>query len=444
MKVPAPPHFSEYATKEFGIVKRIGKHDITEGKSIFDLHVALNYGQATGSAQLLRFITEHTEIVNHPPYEDWQCAMTVGNTSGLEIALRMLTTRGDCILTEDYTFCSALETALPMGLKPIGIPMDSEGIISDSLDSILDNWDPSAHNNASKPWVLYTIPTGQNPTGSTQSEERRQEIYKVAQKHDLYIIEDEPYYFLQMQPYTGPSSPDVPPPSSHQDFLRQLVPSYLSMDTDGRVMRLDSFSKVIAPGARTGWITASEQIVERFVRHGEVTIQNPGGISQIVLYKLLDETWGHAGYLEWLINLRMEYTGRRNTICEACERWLPREVTEWSPPMAGMFLWIRILWHKHPAASTKTALEIEEDIFQAGIERGVLMAKGSWSRAEPDAEPSPDDDMFFRLTFAAASSEAIEEAIKRAGETLRVMFGLDCGDEGEVKEGEKVAQNGGK
>ena len=250
----------------------------------------------------------------------------------------MLTTRGDYILTEDYTFCSALECALPLGLKSVGIPMDSEGIIAGALDSILDNWDPSTHENASKPWLLYTIPTGQNPTGSTQSEERRHEIYKVAQKHDLYIIEDDPYYFLQMQPYTGPSSPDVPPPSSHQDFLRQLVASYLSMDTDGRVMRLDSFSKVIAPGTRTGWITASEQIVERFVRHSGVSIQNPSGISQIFLFKLLDETWGHAGYLEWLINLRMEYTGRRNIICEACERWLPREVTEWSPPMAGMFV----------------------------------------------------------------------------------------------------------
>lgn len=76
----------------------------------------------------------------------------------------------------------------------------------------------------------------------------------------------------------------------------------------------------------------------------------------------------------------------------------------------------------------------------------MLIAKGSWSRAEPDAEPSPDDDMFFRLTFAAASSEAIQEAVQRAGETLRVMFGLisDDGGEGEVKEAEKVVQNGRK
>lgn len=263
--------------------------------------------------------------------------MTVGNTSSLEIALRMLTTRGDHILTEDYTFCSAVETAHPLGLKCVGIAMDSEGIVPNILESTLDNWNPSVHDNAAKPWLLYTIPTGQNPTGATQSEQRRRDIYRVAQKHDLYIIEDEPYYYLQMQPYTG-SAPTAPPPSSHEDFLSQLLPSYVSMDTDGRVLRLETFSKVIAPGARLGWIVASEQIVERFVRHSEVTVQNPSGISQLVLFKLLEEAWGHAGYFEWLINLRMEYTARRDNICVACEQWLPQEVTEWSAPMAGMFV----------------------------------------------------------------------------------------------------------
>ena len=152
--------------------------------------------------------------------------MTVGSTSALDIALRMFTTRGDYILTENYTFCSAIETATPLGLKCIGIAMDSEGIIPSILDSTLEEWDPSVHDNAKKPWLLYTIPTGQNPTGATQSEHRRRELYRVAQKHDLYIIEDEPYYYLQMQPYTGPSAPTAPPPSSHEEFLSQLVPSY--------------------------------------------------------------------------------------------------------------------------------------------------------------------------------------------------------------------------
>jgi len=115
-----------------------------------------------------------------------------------------------------------------------------------------------------------------------------------------------------MQPYTGPDAPDVPPPTNNEEFLKALIPTYLSMDIDGRVMRMDSFSKVIAPGTRVGWITASKQIVERFIRHNECSNQNPSGISQLILYKLLDESWGHDGYLQWLINLRLQYTKRRD------------------------------------------------------------------------------------------------------------------------------------
>ncbi|MCJ1482406.1 Aromatic/aminoadipate aminotransferase 1 [Schaereria dolodes] len=417
IKVPTPSRFSQEETESSGTVMNIGKYDVVEQKSLYDIHVAFNYGQPTGSAQLLRFVTEHTEIVHSPKYQDWQCCLTAGNTSALDMALRMFTTRGEFILSEEYTFTTAIETAIPMGVRVVGIKMDEEGLLPSSMDDILSNWDEQARG-APKPWLLYTVPSGQNPTGATQSEDRRHDIYRCAQKHDLYILEDEPYYYLQMQPYTGPNAPDVPAPASHEEFLKALVPSLLSMDVDGRVMRMDSFSKVIAPGTRVGWITASEQVVERFVRHHGLSTQNPSGISQLVLFKLLDETWGHAGYMDWLINLRLEYTKRRDIICYACEKFLPREVASWSPPAAGMFQWIQIDWKKHPHASEKGLLAIEEEIFQANIERGVLSFKGSWFRAEGDE----GEDMFFRATFAAATPEDITEAIRRFGEGLRAVF----------------------
>ena len=264
--------------------------------------------------------------------------MTVGSTSALDHAYRMLTTRGECILTEEYTYPTAVETAAPLGVACVGIKMDSEGLLPSHMDSILTTWDPSIHGGAPKPWLLYTIPTGQNPTGATQSEQRRRDVYRVAQKHDVFILEDEPYYFLQMEPYTKSSTPSPPPPSCHEEFLSNLVPSFLSMDVDGRVIRMDSFSKTIAPGSRMGWITASAQIIERFIRQSELSTQNPSGIAQIVLYKLLEETWGHGGYLDWLIHIRMQYTRRRDNICYACERFLPREVASWKEPDAGMFV----------------------------------------------------------------------------------------------------------
>jgi aromatic amino acid aminotransferase I len=314
-----------------------GKHDLANDTSIFDIATAFNYGQGRGSAQLLRWVTEHTETVHKPPYADWQCTMSIGSTSALDIALRMFTQRGDIILSEEYTFATAVETAAPMGVTVVGVPMDAEGLLPAAMDHILSSWDASARG-ARKPFVLYTVPTGQNPTGATQGAARRRAIYKVAQKHDLYILEDEPYYFLQMQPYTGPDSPPAPPPSSHAEFLSSLVPSLLSMDVDGRVMRMDSFSKVLAPGARVGWVTASEQVVARYSKHADVGTQGPSGMSQLVLFKLLDEHWGHEGYLDWLVHIRVEYTKRRGVILEACERYLPKEVVSWVPPMAGMFV----------------------------------------------------------------------------------------------------------
>ena len=256
----------------------------------------------------------------------------------------MLTRPGDFIMTEEYAYPASFETAAPMGVRPIGVRMCEEGLLPWHLDQVLSSWDPSAHDGAPRPRVLYTIPSGQNPTGATQSLQRRRELYAVAQKHDLFIIEDDPYYYLQMDPYEpsasapGPTAPAPKDETAHDSFLAALVPSLLAIDTDGRVLRLDSFSKIIFPGSRCGWVTGPAQLVERIVRHTECSVQGPSGLSQLVLYKLLDETWGHAGFLEWLVHLRAQYTERRDVMLECCEQYLPREVASWTPPAAGMFV----------------------------------------------------------------------------------------------------------
>lgn len=250
-----------------------------------------------------------------------------------DAALRIFCERGDYILTEEYAFASALETAAPLGIHIAAVKMDEQGLLPESMDDILTNWNEK-ERGAAKPHLLYTVPSGQNPTGATQGAQRRAEVYKVCQKHDVYIIEDEPYYFLQMQPYKT----DAPPPTTREEFLKVLLPSFLKMDVDGRVLRLESFSKVLSPGSRAGWVVGSAQVVERFARHFEASNQNPSGFSQLALFKLLDEEWGHSGYFDWLMHIRLEYTARRDALLEGCEKYLPREVTSWVPPSAGMFV----------------------------------------------------------------------------------------------------------
>ncbi|KAK3496950.1 PLP-dependent transferase [Neurospora hispaniola] len=438
LKVPTPPHFSEAATSQSGAEVRIGKYDTTDPsiQGTYDLAIALNYAQASGSAQLLRFVTEHTELVHNPPYSDWRTCLTIGSTGALEQTLRMLCDgpgRRDCLLTEEYSFSTALETAGPLGLKVVGVKMDGQGLLPEAMDELLSNWNPEEREGRRKPHVLYTVPSGQNPTGTTQGLERRKQVYEVARKHDLFVIEDEPYYYLQMpleeSKETGSGTTAAKEGEGEgkeeetvESFMSSLIPSLLSLDVDGRVLRMDSFSKVVVPGSRVGWVTASENIIEQYLRHAEVCNQGANGISQVILYKLLDEQWGHEGYFQWLMNLRREYTKRRDTMVTAAEKFLPKEVVSWTVPVAGMFYWLKIDHSQHPGIQAgKGILEVEEEIFNSCIARGVLVARGSWFRAEQDTEPN---ELFFRATFAAATAENMTEAIRRFGEAIRESFKL--------------------
>ncbi|KXJ91474.1 putative L-kynurenine/alpha-aminoadipate aminotransferase [Microdochium bolleyi] len=417
-----------------------------EESPYYDLSIALNYSQSVGAAQLLRWVTEHAELVSDPPYADWRCSLTIGSTGALEQAFRMLLCAGgrpgtggehvDSVITEEFSFATALETARPLGVRVYGVPMDGQGLIPEALDEILTGWDATARGGARKPHVLYTVPSGQNPTGATQGPQRRRDVYAVCQKHDVYIIEDEPYYFLHMPPYEGSRRAGREQQDQGQDqdidaFAASLAPTYLSLDVDGRVMRMDSFSKIVVPGSRLGWITASQQIVEQYVRHAECASQGPSGISQLVLHKLVDETWGHDGFLRWLMHLAKEYSTRRGILLDACERELRvlkgrgdgAELVKWVVPKAPLVscaqLWLEVNHAAHPDASTKSILQIEEEIYNACIANGVLVCRGSWFRAEPDV---PLSGMFFRTTYAASSEENMVKGIERFGQAVRESF----------------------
>ena len=159
-------------------------------ESTYDLATALNYGHAGGSPQLVRFFTEHVQLIHNPPYNDWETCLTCGSTSALDITFRILCDRGDWILTESFTYSGALGAAKPLGLNVLGVEMDHEGLRPDDLSSKLLTWDAS---KGPKPRMLYTIPSGHNPTGTTQTTERRKAIYQIAEQHDILIIEDDPY-----------------------------------------------------------------------------------------------------------------------------------------------------------------------------------------------------------------------------------------------------------
>ncbi|KAJ4252455.1 hypothetical protein NW762_011056 [Fusarium torreyae] len=390
----------------------------------YDLAVALNYGYTAGSPQILRFITEHIELVHDPPYQDWECCMTCGTTSALEVALRIFCNPGETMLVENHAYSGTLACARAQGIFLQSVKLDEYGLVPEDLDTRLTNWDLS---KGSKPHVLYTIPTGQNPTGTTQPLERRRQIYELAEKHDLYILEDDPYYFLQLEETTahGPS----PALFDLDRYLDSLPKSYLSLDVSGRVLRMDSTSKILAPGLRAGWITASSMVVDKFISFSEVGALHPSGPTQVMLYKLLDQSWGHDGFIRWLINLSTQYHRRRDILIAACHKYLPSGVCTWKTPESGMFLWVNV---KVPKLSTSDFSDgdtlwaahesIEENIFTQAQENGVLVSRGSWFMHDK----TELREVSFRLTFAAAQEDSLDRAVERFGSAIQTYMALNC------------------
>lgn len=392
----------------------------TKGEAEYDLSVAMNYGYSAGSPQVLRFVTEHVEMVHNPPYKDWESCLTCGTTSALEICFRIFCNPGDTILMKEFTYPGTISAAKAQGMKILGINIDSLGLTPEDLDHKLNNWDPAL---GPKPFLLYMIPTGQNPSGTTQSLERRKSIYQVAIRHDLYIIEDDPYYFHHL----GPRNTNCVSTTHQQQlelekYLKKLPPSYLSLDSHGRVLRLDTTSKILAPGLRCGWITASSQVIRKFLTYSEVSVLSPSGPSQVMLHKLLDETWGHEGLIQWLLSLSLQYSERRDLMVQACERFIPAKLCSWEVPINGMFLWFRV----HVSQSSQfpnrnlekdscdRLIQLEEMIFDQACRNGVLVSKGSWFVSSLEEVHGVN----FRVTFAAAPTDELTDAIQRFGEAL--------------------------
>lgn len=389
----------------------------TKGETAFDLSSALNYAEPSGWSQLVGFCRENTKIIHHPPYQDWDTTLTCGSTSAIEISLRMFCNRGDWMLAEASTYPGTLMASRAQGLNVQGIEMDGDGLVPEDLDDKLRNWDSS---RGRRPFILYTIPSGQNPTGITQSTERKKAIYQIAERYDLLILEDDPYFFLRLDKI--PALSDTPPwMSIPTKFQKSLHTSYLSLDKSGRVIRLESTSKILAPGLRCGWLTASKQIVDLFMDFVEVGPSAPSGPSQVMLYKLLVENWGQEGFVNWLDHLSGEYGMRRDSMVAACEKHLPNEVCTWTRPTHGMFIWITLDLNMHPIGAEKGAeqcQEVEDRISREAESNGVLVAKGSWFTVEGSS-----NKVFFRMTFVATVSEDdLERGVELFGRAVRAEF----------------------
>ncbi|KIP08349.1 hypothetical protein PHLGIDRAFT_18957 [Phlebiopsis gigantea 11061_1 CR5-6] len=416
-----------------------------------NLAVALQYGTAQGILPLQKFLQEFSSKIYQPGYEDFTTLVHTGNTDGWARIVLTLCNPGEMILTEEWTYPSALATCQPYGISPVPIAMDSEGMRADDLYKTLAEWDESARG-APRPHVLYTVPVGQNPSGATMGLKRKQEIYDVCVKFDVIIGEDDPYYFLQQGAYKPKSDRgSVTVKSSEEAYLHGLSPSYLKCDYQGRVIRLDTFSKYVAPGSRLGWFTCSPQIAERLERQGETTAQAPCGFGQSIVAQLLT-TWKHEGYVRWLHGLAIEYQSRRDYFIDSLMEefhvmqsvsnksiWAGLDVYECSvkpttmtekasykkiftftPPSSGMFLWLEMHFDSHPSFREGDEETLEMQLWTKIAEAGVLVAPG-WFFAATD-EINDAGKGHFRMSFSNAEFPTMKKAVKIFAQVVKEFY----------------------
>jgi hypothetical protein len=150
-----------------------------------DLSSALQYGGSMGPIQVRTFLKHHLLRNGGVAHDDWDLILTNGNTDGLDNTVRMLCDRGSAILVEEFCYPATLAMMRPQGVLPVGLAMDAEGVVPAEMDRVLQTWNNAERDGHTRPRAMVIVPTGQNPTGATMSEQRRRDIYAVARKHNI-------------------------------------------------------------------------------------------------------------------------------------------------------------------------------------------------------------------------------------------------------------------
>ncbi|KAJ1969733.1 hypothetical protein IWQ62_000435 [Dispira parvispora] len=381
---------------------------------------SMQYGVTRGIKGFLDFAREHIQYMHDPPYADWDVIATIGNTDALAKAISLIGSPGDYLLVDEWTYPAAVDTARSHDVWCAPVLMDTLGMLPSKLDQLLSNW-TQEYPGKPQPKMMYLVPTGQNPTGVTMPLHRRQAIYQLAQKHNLIIFEDDPYYYMQYASYHPPQERQSNE-TDRQPGLNNLIPSFLSLDTDGRVIRMDTFSKILAPGTRAGWITANAQFVRYIEYHNETTIQQPAGFSQAAITELLTNVWGHQGWIRFLKQLQFDYYHRRNIYVDMLQKHLEGMV-EYIIPNAGMFVWLKLLLPSHRLMPKNPDQSIMEELFHAFVEAKVVVMPGFYFVGDRGNKASGQQP-FLRTAFSCTDVKDFEPAVERMAQVLQEY---ECG-----------------
>lgn len=269
----------------------------------------LAYGAEQGDGNFRSALAQFLSLTYPFPVEADHLFITAGVSMGLDLICTLFTRPGNIIFVEEPTYFLALRIFEDHGLSTVGIPMDEEGLIIEALEEQLSQ---------NQPVFLYTIPTFHNPAGVTLSKARRQCLSDLSRKHNFLIIADEVYHLLS---YTG-----EPPP-----------PLAMFCEPDG-ILSLGSFSKILAPGLRLGWIHGRQSLLKRFIECG--LLDSGGGLNPFasgIVRSALEKGFQN----EHLRSLKSAYSERMGALCRALRQSLPTPI-DFYEPKGGYFVWLRL------------------------------------------------------------------------------------------------------
>jgi DNA-binding transcriptional MocR family regulator len=321
-----------------------------------DGETALNYGPPGGYGPLREWLAGRHGVTTG------QIVLTNGSLQGLDLLVGRFSAERR-LLVESPTYDRALHIASRRGIEAAGIPHDAEGIDPEALEEEL--------SRDRRPALLYLLPTFQNPAGRTITVERRRRLLELADTHDLLIVEDDPYRLVR--------------------FEGDDVPSLLELSGGARVVYSSSFSKIVAPGLRVGYLVVPTELAAALEAVAAGTYLSPAFSTQAIVFEFL-----HRGELEPNVErvcglLRL----RRDALLAALERELPE--ASWSTPAGGYFLWLDL-----PGDLGA------RELLAAGEEAGVTFVPGGDFFLHPE-----DGHGSARLAFSFASPAEIDEGVAR-------------------------------
>ncbi len=337
---------------------------------------ALQYGAGQGLPQLISVLIERLNRAEGLALRPEECMITTGAGQAIAVVARALLDPGDTVLVETPAWPGALNAFRRCNARLVAVPVDAEGLDTVALEQTLETLAAAG----TRPKLLYTVPNFQNPTGVTTTLARRQALLDLAQRYDLLILEDDAYRDLA--------------------FEGALPPSLFALDTDGRVLRTGTYSKILAAGLRLGWLLGPREVLPRLI-----ALKDDGGTSPFTAY--LAAAYSLAGELEpHIARLVDSYRRKRDVMLGALTRYFPKSVT-WTVPAGGFFVWVTL------PPGTDAA-----DLLRAAREEGVDFLPGRSCFPDP-----ADGTSHLRLAFSLPTPDQIEEGIKRLGGVLDAALG---------------------